>query len=62
MSILHKSSVYKTTDIPNPFQQGQDTAYADILLHVTKESNVWRSLRSRISFFLPFLLFCFLPP
>jgi len=44
MPALHKNTVYKTTEIPNPFQKGQDKAYADILLHVTKESNVWRKL------------------
>jgi type IV secretion system protein VirB5 len=44
MPATHKSSVYKPLEITNPFQKGQDQAYADILQHVVKESLLWRRL------------------
>jgi type IV secretion system protein VirB5 len=44
MPATHKSSVYKPLEIANPFQKGQDQAYADILQHVVKESLLWRRL------------------
>jgi len=44
MPSIHKNSTYKPLDVSNPFQQGQDQAYADILLHVTQESKIWRRL------------------
>jgi len=44
MPATHKNKIYKTLDLSNPFQKGQDKAYADILLHVTKEVNLWRRL------------------
>jgi len=42
----HKSATYKTTETEkvHPFIKGQDKAYGDILLHVMKESNLWRKL------------------
>ena len=42
MPVLRKSTSYKPGNLPNPFQQGQDRAYADILLDKTKEANRWR--------------------
>jgi len=42
MAPKHKSSSYKSLDIPNPLTSGQDAAYADILLDKTKEVNLWR--------------------
>jgi type IV secretion system protein VirB5 len=44
MAATHKSTVYKTLDIPNPFQKGQDRAYADILQDKFKEAQTWRRL------------------
>jgi len=44
MPATHKNKIYKTLDARNPFHDGQDKAYADILLHVTKESVLWRRL------------------
>jgi type IV secretion system protein VirB5 len=44
MPAAHKNSVYKPLNVSNPFQQGQDKAYADILQHVVKESLLWRRL------------------
>jgi len=42
MPAIHKSTTYKPGNLPNPFQQGQDRAYADILLDKTKEVHRWR--------------------
>jgi type IV secretion system protein VirB5 len=42
MPAVHKSTTYKPLDIPNPFREGQDKAYADILLDKMKELKIWR--------------------
>jgi type IV secretion system protein VirB5 len=42
MPSLHKSTTYKPVAIQNPFMEGQDKAYADILLDKTKEVTWWR--------------------
>jgi type IV secretion system protein VirB5 len=42
MAAAHKSSSYKPVDAPNPFREGQDKAYADILLDKTREARWWR--------------------
>jgi type IV secretion system protein VirB5 len=42
MAATHKSSSYKPVDAPNPFREGQDKAYADILLDKMKEARWWR--------------------
>jgi len=42
MPATHKNAVYKPPDIPNPFQEGQDKAYAEILLDKMKETRRWR--------------------
>ena len=42
MPAPHKNTVYKTLDIPNPFKEGQDKAYADILMDKMKETSRWR--------------------
>jgi type IV secretion system protein VirB5 len=42
MSALHKSTTYKPLDIPNPFREGQDKAYADILQDKMNEMRWWR--------------------
>jgi len=42
MPANHKNSVYKPLDVSNPFKEGQDAAYADILLDKTKEAQSWR--------------------
>ena len=42
MPATHKNTVYKPLEISNPFQEGQDRAYADILLDKTKEAQFWR--------------------
>ena len=42
MAAKHKNTIYKSLDIKNPFQEGQDKAYADILLDKVKECQLWR--------------------
>ena len=44
MSAIHKSTTYKPAEIPNPFREGQDKAYADILLDKMKEMKWWRGV------------------
>jgi type IV secretion system protein VirB5 len=42
MAAEHKSAVYKDTETPNPFRDGQDKAYADILMDKMKKTSRWR--------------------
>jgi type IV secretion system protein VirB5 len=42
MPFQHKSTTYKQVEIPNPFREGQDKAFADILLDKTRECHFWR--------------------
>jgi len=42
MPATHKKTVYKPLPVSNPFQEGQDRAYADILLDKVKEAQLWR--------------------
>ena len=42
MALTHKSSAYKTIPITNPFSEGQDRAYGDILAGVIKDKNFWK--------------------
>ncbi|MDR1389507.1 MAG: type IV secretion system protein [Treponema sp.] len=44
MAGIHKSTTYKETDIPNPFREGQDRAYGDILADKMKEMKWWRGI------------------
>jgi type IV secretion system protein VirB5 len=41
---LHKSTTYKPPEIPNPFREGQDKAYADILKDKMDEMRWWRGV------------------
>jgi type IV secretion system protein VirB5 len=41
---LHKSTTYKPAEVPNPFLEGQDRAYADILLDKMNEMRWWRGI------------------
>ena len=60
MAAIHKKPSYKALPVPNPFQQGQDRAYADILLDKQKEVNIWRKLAFVIigALIVNFFLFC----
>ena len=42
MPAIHKNTVYKPLGVSNPFQNGQDRAYADILQDKIKEAQWWR--------------------
>jgi len=42
MSATHKNAIYKPLDIKNPFKEGQDDAYAEILQHSVKENKLLR--------------------
>ena len=60
MAAKHKSPVYKSLDIPNPFKEGQDAAYANLLLDKTKEAQSWRkSLFISAAFFAISLILFF---
>jgi len=43
MATLHKKTVYKPVEITNPFAEGQDRAYADILMDKMREMRWWRT-------------------
>ena len=42
MPATHKKTVYKPLPVSNPFQEGQDRAYGDILRDKMKETQLWR--------------------
>ena len=44
MPPLHKSASYKPLPFPNPFREGQDKAYADILQDKMNELKWWRRI------------------
>ena len=43
MPAVHKNTTYKTLPIKNPFQEGQDAAYSEILQHSVNENKKWRN-------------------
>jgi type IV secretion system protein VirB5 len=59
MAAAHKNTVSKPLPIPNPFHNGQDRAYADILADKMKETKTWRysAAASGFLFFLSLILF-----
>ena len=42
MPLKHKSTAYKPLPFNNPFTEGQDRAYADILQGAIRDKNFWR--------------------
>jgi type IV secretion system protein VirB5 len=52
MAAPHKNIVYKPLDAPNPFKEGQDKAFAEILQNVIHEKKLWQK-----SFFINLGLF-----
>jgi type IV secretion system protein VirB5 len=44
MPFLHKSTTYKPLPAGNPFAEGQDKAYADILAGAIRDKNFWRNV------------------
>ena len=62
MAAIHKSTNYKPGDLPNPFQEGQDRAYGDILLDKMKETRWWRTfvgIGSLVLFAIALILFAY---
>jgi len=58
MPATHKSTLYKPIDAPNPFQEGGDKGYADLLQNQINETAWWR--RIGVFSLLMFLInFCF---
>lgn len=58
MPAQHKSITYKTTEIKNPFMEGQDKAFGEILSHNINELKWWRNvcgIGSLILFLVSFL-------
>jgi type IV secretion system protein VirB5 len=55
----HKSTAYKPINIPNPFREGQDKAYADILQDKMKEMKWWRGIIGVGILVLFFICLCF---
>jgi type IV secretion system protein TrbF len=58
MAATHKSSVYKPLDMPNPFQEGGDKAYADLLQNQINETAWWRRI-GLFSLLTLLINFCF---
>ena len=62
MPLTHKSSKYKAIPVTNPFQDGQDRAYADILQGAIKDKIFWRNFIGTgilLLFFVSLLFFVF---
>ena len=59
MAASHKNTVYKTLPVPNPFKEGQDAAYSEILQHSVNENKILRkTLFVNIGlFFIALILF-----
>jgi type IV secretion system protein VirB5 len=59
MPAPHKKTVYKALDLENPFREGQDRAYADLLWENKRELRWWRGIVGPGSLILFFISFCF---
>jgi type IV secretion system protein VirB5 len=58
MPATHKITFFKPVDVPNPFQEGGDKAYADLLLNQINETAWWRRFAA-FSLILFVVNFCF---
>lgn len=58
MPAAHKSTVYKPLDVPNPFKNDGDKAYADLLLDQMNSKRWWRRI-SLFSLSMFVINFCF---
>lgn len=58
MPAQHKNTVYKTVESENPFLEGQDKAYAEILLDNQKDKTFWRNIVGPGVLILSFLNLC----
>ena len=60
MPAPHKKTTYKPLNVSNPFQQGQDKAFSDILLDKMNEAKLWRkSFYANVSLFVIALILFF---
>jgi type IV secretion system protein VirB5 len=59
MAAPRKSTTYKETPLTNPFREGQDKAYGDILLDKTREMKWWRGVVGIGVLGLSVINFCF---
>ena len=59
MPPVHKSTTYKDAPAPNPFLEGQDKAFGDILLFTQKEMKWWRNIVGPGSLILFLISVCF---
>lgn len=59
MPPIHKSTIYKDAPAANPFTDGQDKAFGDILLFTQKEMKWWRNIVGPGSLILFFISVCF---
>jgi len=39
----HKNTTYKPLPLSNPYQEGQDRAFSDLLMEAVKDKNFWRN-------------------
>jgi len=58
MPATHKSMLYKPLDVPNPFKEGGDKAYSDLLQNEINDKTWWRRI-AVFSWLLFFINFCF---
>jgi len=58
MPAPHKNTVYKPLDAPNPFREGGDKAYADLLHNQINETAWWRRIGA-FSLIMFVVNFCF---
>jgi len=58
MPATHKSTIYKPVNAPNPFKEGGDKAYADLLQNQINETAWWRRLGA-FSLIMFLINFCF---
>jgi type IV secretion system protein VirB5 len=59
MASIHKNTTYKPLEISNPFRDGQDKAYADLLQDALNDKQFWKKFVGGGSLFLFFLSLCF---
>ncbi|GMO54514.1 MAG: conjugal transfer protein TrbF [Termitinemataceae bacterium] len=56
---LHKATNYRPIEVRNPFIDGGDKAYADLLFQCQKDKNWWRNIVGAGTLILFVITFCF---
>jgi type IV secretion system protein VirB5 len=59
MAATHKSTTYKPLEIANPFREGQEKAYADLLQEALNDKRFWKKFVGAGSLLLFLLSLCF---